>query len=144
MRSKTESLLNVARITVLEINFDKTKTPKANTDQDAPLLLGAGAIEDVQEFKSLSSIVRQTGGADDDVKTRTAKAFHAFTTLRPCLRNENIDLSPKLRVFNSNIKSVLLYASKTWGRTTILEYKLQVFIDTCLSYASFGQIESPL
>ena len=41
--------------------------------------------------------------------------------------------SYKLKLFNSNIKSVLLYRSETWRATKTTTQKLQTFINRCLS-----------
>ena len=38
----------------------------------------------------------------------------------------------KIRLFQSNVKSVLLYGSETWSLTKTLTSKLLVFINTCL------------
>ena len=38
----------------------------------------------------------------------------------------------KIRLFQSNVKSVLLYGSETWSLKKTLSSKLQVFINTCL------------
>ena len=37
-----------------------------------------------------------------------------------------------MRIFNSNVKSVLLYACETWFTSSSLIQKIQVFINTCL------------
>ena len=38
----------------------------------------------------------------------------------------------KLKIFNSNVKPVLLYACETWKVTKALSHRLQVFINRCL------------
>ena len=37
-----------------------------------------------------------------------------------------------MRIFNSNVKSVLLYGSETWRETKSLSKKLQTFVNKCL------------
>ena len=44
----------------------------------------------------------------------------------------NISCKTKLRLFKSNVLSVLLYGSETWFLNKDLEYKLQVFVNKCL------------
>ena len=41
-------------------------------------------------------------------------------------------LKTKLTIFNSNVKSDLLYGSETWKHIKALDSKLQVFVNTCL------------
>ena len=43
-----------------------------------------------------------------------------------------IRLQTKLRIFNTNVKSALLYGSETWRSTKLLTKKLQTFINKCL------------
>ena len=38
----------------------------------------------------------------------------------------------KLRIFNSNVKSVLLYGCETWRTTQMTQRKIQTFFNTCL------------
>ena len=43
-----------------------------------------------------------------------------------------ISRKTKLRIFNSNVKSVLLYGSETWRNTKSSNNKLQTFVNKCL------------
>ena len=54
--------------------------------------------------------------------------------LRPVWRSRYTSLWTKLRIFNSNVKSVLLYGSKTWQLTKTIVNKLQPFINHTLCY----------
>jgi hypothetical protein len=47
-------------------------------------------------------------------------------------RERKVSTRTKLRIFNTNVKTVLLYGSETWRTTKHLLYKLQVFINKCL------------
>ena len=51
---------------------------------------------------------------------------------RPVWGSTILSYHMKLRPFNSNVKSVLLYGIDTWRHTKKLDHKLQVFINTCL------------
>ncbi|VDO55509.1 unnamed protein product [Schistosoma margrebowiei] len=37
-----------------------------------------------------------------------------------------------MRIFNTNVKAVLLYGAETWRTTTTTIKKVQVFINSCL------------
>ena len=43
-----------------------------------------------------------------------------------------ISMKTKLLVFNSNVKSVLLYGCETWRTTQTMQRKIQTFFNTCL------------
>ena len=91
-------------------------------------------IEKADRFTYLGSTVSKTGGTDEDIKTRINKAHQAFATLRPVWRSKNLSSCMKLRLFISNVKSVLLYGPKeTWRHTRKWDHKLQVFINICLN-----------
>ncbi|VDO80077.1 unnamed protein product [Schistosoma margrebowiei] len=38
----------------------------------------------------------------------------------------------KVKIFNTNVKAVLLYGAETWRTTTTIIKKVQVFINSCL------------
>lgn len=68
----------------------------------------------------------------EDVKVRINKARQAFGSLREVWRSTVLSQNIKLRLFNSNVISVLLYGSETWLVTKAIVTKLQVFANRCL------------
>nr|KAG5702156.1 hypothetical protein BaRGS_010422 [Batillaria attramentaria] len=40
----------------------------------------------------------------------------------------------ELRIFNSSVKSVLLYGCETWRTTKTVQQKIQTFFNTCLRH----------
>ena len=131
-QAMTKRLCNIARTTGLQINVTKTKSMRVNASQELPVTVDGQAIEEVDRSTYLGRIVSKPGGTDEDVKARINNARHAFATLRPVWRSKNLSVRAKLRLFNSNVKSVLLYGGETWRRTKKLDHKLQVFINTRL------------
>jgi hypothetical protein len=77
-------------------------------------------------------LVTKDGGAETDVNIRINKAKVAFALLRPLWRSKEISRNTKLRIFNTNIKSVLLYGCETWKITQTISHKLQSSVNTCL------------
>nr|KAG5701256.1 hypothetical protein BaRGS_020618 [Batillaria attramentaria] len=43
-----------------------------------------------------------------------------------------VSIRIKLCIFNSNMKSVLLYGCETWRTTKTMQQKIQTFLNTCL------------
>ena len=105
---------------------------RTNIKQEASLTIEGSTIEDVDEFVYLGSKISQTGGTDEDIKARIKKACPVFAILRPVWRSTTISTNTKLRIFNSNVKSVLLYGSETWRVITSIFSKIQTFINRCL------------
>ena len=97
-----------------------------------PIKLSSGNVEEVQQFAYLGSIVSTDGGTEEDVKARLGKARVAFYMLDKLWKSKIISRHTKLKIFNSNVKSVLLYGSETWRTTKQLQRKIQVFINNCL------------
>ncbi len=67
-----------------------------------------------------------------DIKSRIKKACTTFAAMRNIWGSRNNTTQTKPRLFNSNIKPVLLYGSETLSTTKALTKKLQVFINKCL------------
>ena len=105
---------------------------RINNRQQDPIQLQQENIKEVDKFVYLGSVVSKNGGTDEDIKSRINKARHAFTTLKPIWRSTALSISNKFRIFNTNVKSVLLYGSETWRVTKGYTHKLQTFINKCL------------
>ena len=48
------------------------------------------------------------------------------------MRSTTLSLHNKIRIFNTNVKSVLLYGSESWRVTKTNTHKLQTFTNRCL------------
>ena len=77
-------------------------------------------------------MVLKNGGTEEDVASRIKKANGVFVQLNPVWRSHNISKRVKIRIFNTNVKSVLLYACETWKTTNQITRRLQVFVNKCL------------
>ena len=75
----------------------------------------------------------KSGETDAEVKTRIVKARSAYNILKKVWNSRELGTSTKVRLFNSNVKSVLLYGAESWRRTTKASMKkVQTFINQCL------------
>jgi len=61
-------------------------------------------------------VVSESGGREEDAASRIKKANGVFVQLYPVWRNLNIS-KEVIRIFNTNVKSVLSYAFETWKTT---------------------------
>ena len=89
-------------------------------------------MEESQSFTYLGSVVDHQDGTDSDVKARIGKARAAFTQLKNIWTSRELSLSTKMRLFNSNVKSVLLYGAETSRTTKTTIDKVQSFMNGCL------------
>jgi len=116
----------------LKINIQKTKEMRIGARQQESLELHGEAVERVSEFTYLGNISNETGKTDEDITARLRKAQSTFSMLMPVLKAKCIRLQTKLRIFNTNVKSALLYGSETWISTKLRIKMLQTFINKCL------------
>jgi hypothetical protein len=61
----------------------------------------------------LGSVITTDGGVEVDIRNQMNRAWAAFTTLKPVWDSTKLKTMTKLWIFNSNVKSVLLYACES-------------------------------
>ncbi|KAI8503757.1 hypothetical protein Bbelb_187280 [Branchiostoma belcheri] len=132
MQDKTTTLDTTSNSTGLRISKKKTDVMRINTTSNTPVTIGGVPVKEAESFVYLGSVVDQQGGTDRDVTTRIGKARAAFVMLRNIWAARGIRIATKLRIFNSNVKSVLFYGSETWRTTKATQHRIQTFINTCL------------
>jgi len=79
------------------------------------------------------------GGTETDVKARIGKARAAFLQLKNVWNSKDLTLQTKIRIFNTNVKPVLLYGSETWRTTVATTKNVQTFI-THVYEGSYGYV----
>ena len=132
MQNKTTLLANTSLGVGLRINHKKTNIMSINTPNNNPITVGDEPIQAVNSFTYLGSILDEQGGTESDVTARVGKARAAFIILRNIWSSKEISLTTKVRIFNSNVKSILLYGSETWRMTKKTLQRIQTFINSCL------------
>ena len=132
MQDKTCRLETFSAKTSLRINLRKTELMKINTNANTPITVGGEPIKEVESFLYLGSTITKQGGTDEDVLPRIGKARGAFIMLKKVWTSKEISPETKMRIFNSNVKSVLFYGCETWKTTGKVQRRLQTFLNTCL------------
>ncbi|KAK3759533.1 hypothetical protein RRG08_045818 [Elysia crispata] len=132
MQEKTSIVAENSRRLGLNIHRGKSKILKINSASTAPILLEDVALEEVESFTYLGSIVDKKGGTDADVRVRIGKARAAFKQLKNVWKASKLTKNTKLRLFNTTVKPVLLYGAETWRTTLSTMNRLQAFINGCL------------
>jgi hypothetical protein len=103
-----------------------------NTHSNENITVDSQATEKLQQFTYLGSIVDAEGGAEADVNQRIGKA-QAFYLMKKIWISNILSLKYKLRIFNTYVKSILLYGCETWKINKNIVNKLQVFVNKCLN-----------
>ncbi|VDP21637.1 unnamed protein product [Schistosoma margrebowiei] len=78
------------------------------------------------------SIIDGQRGSDANVKARIGKARAAFLQMKNVWNSKQLSTNIKVRIFNTNVKAVLVYGGETCRTTTTTIKKVQVFINSCL------------
>ena len=67
-----------------------------------------------------------------DPKLRIGKVSGAFNSLNKICYNKNISLKPKIRIYESSVLTILLYAAETWETNKLQIHRLEVFYQSSL------------
>jgi len=132
MDEKLKRLKEEAELAGLHINIHKTKGMRVNMSNIQKFRLEETEIEEVGSFVFLRSVESENGGTEEEVASRIKKVNGVFVQLYPVWSNHNISKGVKIQIFNTNVKSLLLYACETWKTTNQLTKRLQIFINKCL------------
>jgi hypothetical protein len=122
----------------------KTKILRTNTTNRKPVKLWDEAIDEVEAFTYLGSVADKQRVTDADVKTRISRARTAFIQLRNIWSSRVISRHTKIRLFNSNVKSVLLYGAETWRFTKVTVHKIPTFVKGLHPLARYHQKHRPM
>ncbi|VDP44786.1 unnamed protein product [Schistosoma mattheei] len=130
--SQTQQQMQEKTTSVAAASAGKSKVLRYNTTCINPITTDGKDLEDVKTFTHLGSIVDEHGGSDADVKARIGKAKAAYLQLRNIWNSKQMSTNTKVRVFNTNVKTVQLYGVESWRTTKAIIQKIQVFIQSCL------------
>ena len=71
-------------------------------------------IQQVDKFTYLGTVVSTEDPTQKDIKSRLAKARSAFQRPLPIWKSKQYNRKTKIRLYNSKVKSVLLYVSECY------------------------------
>ncbi|VDO78714.1 unnamed protein product [Schistosoma margrebowiei] len=111
IQEKTTSVAAASAAVGLNIHKGKSKILRHNTACNNPITIDGQDLEDVKTFTYLGSIIDEHGGSHEDVKARIGKARAAYLQLRNVWNPKQLSTNPKVRIFNTNVKTVLLYGA---------------------------------
>ncbi|VDO79875.1 unnamed protein product [Schistosoma margrebowiei] len=73
-------------------------------------------------------MIDEQGGSDADIKARIGKARATFQQMKNKWNSKQLPTNIKVRIFNTNVETVLPYGAATWRTTTTIIKKVQVFL----------------
>ncbi|VDO52880.1 unnamed protein product [Schistosoma margrebowiei] len=132
MQEKMTSVAAASVAISLNIHKGKSKVLRYNIACTNLITIDGESLEDVKTFTYLGSIIDEHGGSDADVKARIGKARAAYLQLKNICNSKQLSTNTKVRYFNTNVKTVLLYAAETWRTAKAIIQKIQLSINSCL------------
>ena len=94
-----------------------------NTTSNENVQVDEHDIEDVESFVYLGAHISKSGGTEEDIKARLGKARAAYSKLDKIWKNSQSTYKTDIKIFKSNVISVLLYGCECWRMTKTDEKK---------------------
>ena len=132
LQQKGKRLNLESKGTGLKVNKEKTNMIRMNAAISENIQVDGRDLEDVESFVYLDERVCTSGGADKDIRARLGKAREAYNKLGKIWKNNQFSRMTKIRIFKSNVISVLLYRCETWRMTQAYEKELDTFLHRSL------------
>ena len=114
----------------LGLHISWTKTKIQNIGAGAPaadLAVGQQVVKGVESFTYLGSEISSMVGSRAEQHRRIGVASDTMRRLRRVWHQRHLSLPTKLRLYNTLVLPVLLYASETWTTTKLDLARLQAF-----------------
>ncbi|XP_078581995.1 uncharacterized protein LOC144865280 [Branchiostoma floridae x Branchiostoma japonicum] len=132
IQEKTNNVDQQASSVGLKTHQDKTKILKVKSKSTVKTTIRGQDLEEVQDFKYLGSYISSDSNIEKEVSTRIGMAAQAFNKLRNIWKASTLKQKTKLRIYRSNVRSVLLYAAETWRTNKKIEQRIRGFESRCL------------
>ncbi|VDP71142.1 unnamed protein product [Schistosoma curassoni] len=124
MQEKTTSVVAASAAVGLNIHKGKSEIVRYNTACMNTITIDGEDLEDVKTSTYLGSIIDEHGGSDANVKAGIGKARAAYLQLRKIWNSKQLSTKTKVRIFNTNVNTVLLYGAETWRTTKAIIQKI--------------------
>ena len=132
LQEKTHRTDRFAKQLGLNINNSKTQVMCINSTPQAPITIDGNSLAYVEEFTYLGSLLSKDNACSRDVAIRLGKARNTFACLQTIWKSKQYSLKTKIQLYNSNVKSVLLYGSECWRVIESDMNKINSFHNGCL------------
>ena len=105
---KTDRLNIFVKQTSLNISVSKTQVTCINATPDVPITVNGNPLG------NLGSLVSKVNATQKDIRARLGKVRGVFAKLQSIWKSKQYSLRTKVRLYNRNVKSGLLYGSESW------------------------------
>ena len=113
------------------MNVGKSKVMRCTRNEDGArlnVMLTGEALEEVDQFKYLVSVITANGGVEADVRHRVNEGCKVLGALKGVMKNRGLGMNVKKVLYAITV----MYGSESWGMKVTERQKLNVFEMMCL------------
>jgi hypothetical protein len=110
----------------LTMNLTKTKIMSNSTQQDI-IIVNKEQIEYVHEYVYLGQLISTEDCMKKEIERRITNTWKRYWSLSEVMKNKEMPMKEKRKVYNMCILPCLLYGCQTWALTEQLANKIKVF-----------------
>ncbi len=120
-RRKLKVNVNKSKVMVCEwsrsevVDFVSPYRVGVECEKECKIILNGEAIEEVNEFKYLGSIMCKHGGTERETKERALQRRKVVGSLGRIMKGRSVSMEVKRDLRNTVIVPTLTYASRTWA-----------------------------
>ena len=119
----------------LRVNVGKSKIMRCTRSEDGArlnVMLNGEALEEVDQFKYLGSVIAANGGVEADVRHRVNEGCKVLGALKGVMKNRGLGMNVKKVLYEKVAVPTVMYGSESWGMKVTERQKLNVFEMKCL------------
>ena len=112
----------------------KSKVMRCTRSEDGArlnVMLNGEALEEVDQFNYLGSVIAANGGMEADVRHRVNEGCKVLGALKGVMKNRGLGVNVKV-LCEKVVVSTVMYGSESWGMKVTERQKLNVFEMKCL------------
>ena len=112
----------------LRVNVDKSKVMRCTRNEDGArlnVMLNGEALEEVDQFKYLGSVIAANGGVESDVRHRVNEGCKVLGALKGVMKNRGLGMNVKKVLYEKVVVPTVMYGSESWGIKVTERQKLQ-------------------
>ena len=119
----------------LQVNVGKSNVMRCTRNEDGArlnVMLNGEALEEVDQFKYLGSVIAANGGVEADVHHRVNEGCKVLGALKGVMKNRGLGMNVKKVSYEKLVVLTVMYGSESWGMKVTERQKLNMCEMKCL------------
>ena len=117
------------------MNVSKSRVMRCTRNEDGArlnVMLKGEALEEVDQFKYLGSVITANGGVEADVRHKVIKGCKMLDAVKGVMKNRGLGMNVRKVLYEKVVVLTVMYGSESWGMKVTERQKLNVFEMKCL------------